>query len=183
MNIVSLRDFKKDKNVRARNVIIIIMWEIANFLVLENWLCTFYSFKRFVLKAFGAKIGRDVIVKQGVSIKYPWKLKIGDYSWIGEGVWIDNIVSVEIGSNVCISQGAYICTGNHDWSKKDFPLTAKAIVIEDGVWVGAKAIVCPGITLKNHSVITAGSVVTTDTEPYKIYQGNPAKPIKERKIK
>jgi len=183
MNAISLKDFKKDKNVRARNVIIIIMWEIANFLVLENWLCTFCSFKRFVLKAFGAKIGRDVIVKQGVGIKYPWKLKIGDYSWIGEGVWIDNIVSVEIGSNVCISQGAYICTGNHDWSKKDFPLTAKAIVIEDGVWVGAKAIVCPGITLKNHSVITAGSVVTTDTEPYKIYQGNPAKPIKERKIK
>ena len=182
MNTISLKYFKKDKSIRGRNLLVFILWEITNFFILKNWLCTSYSFKRFILRLFGAKLGKDVIIKQGVNIKYPWKLKIGDYSWIGEEVWIDNIENIEIGANVCISQGVYLCTGNHDWDKKHFPLVAKGIVIEEGVWIGAKAIICPGIKCRSHSVLTIGSMAVHNLEPYKVYQGNPAVCKKDRVI-
>ena len=75
-----------------------------------------------------------------------------------------------------------MCTGNHNYKKQSFDLIVKPIIIEDGVWVGAKAVVCPGVTLRTHSVITAGSVVTKNTEPYTIYQGNLAVQVKKRII-
>lgn len=134
------------------------------------------------MRFFGARIGRDVRLKPSINVKYPWHLEIGDYTWIGEKVWLDSLALIRIGKNVCISQGAYLCTGNHDYNKETFDLIINPIIIEDGVWVGAKATICPGVTLKTHSVITAGSVVTKDTEPYTIYRGNPAEPIRKRII-
>lgn len=163
-------------------MIIECLWEVVSFLVMKNPLCVGSGLKRCVLKLFGAKIGKGVVIKQGVKIKYPWKLSVGAYSWIGEDVWLDNIVDISIGEHVCLSQGVYCCTGNHDWSKIDFPLVTKPIIIEDGVWVGAKAVVAPGICLKTHSVIALASVVVSDTQAYQIYQGNPAVNIKQRII-
>jgi len=141
-----------------------------------------YQLKSALLAMFGAKIGKNIVIKPEVYIKYPWFLTIGDSSWVGEKAWIDNLGKVVIGNNVCISQGAYIATGNHNYKKEAFDLIVKDVTIEDGVWVGAKAIVCPGVTLKTHSVITIGSVITHDTNPYTVYQGNPAAAIRERKI-
>lgn len=181
MQTVSLKKFKQHKDLRG-NFFRAVLWELAGFLFLRNPLCIFSPFKCFVLTVFGASIGVGVVIKQGVQIKYPWKLTVGDDSWIGEGVWIDNIVPVEIGKNVCLSQGAYLCTGNHDWTKHDFPLVAKTIVIEDGVWVGAKAIVAPGVRMCSHSIVTAGSLLAKDSQPYKIYTGNPAIYVKDRII-
>jgi len=132
------------------------------------------------LQLFGAKIGKGVLIKQQVQIKFPWKLSIGDYSWIGERVWLDNLAQVDIGPNVCISQGAYIFTGNHDYKKTAFDLIIKPVAIENGAWVGAKAVVCPGVTVGSHAVLTAGSVATGDLEAYGIYQGNPAARVRER---
>jgi len=97
-------------------------------------------------------------------------------------VWIDNLAKVEIGDNVCISQGAYLLTGNHNYKEETFDLIVKEIIIEDGVWIGAKSIVCPGVRLKTHSILTVGSVLTSDAEEYTIYQGNPAKSIRKRII-
>jgi putative colanic acid biosynthesis acetyltransferase WcaF len=110
-------------------------------------------------------------------------LEIGDHSWIGESAWLDSLAPIIIGDNVCISQGAYICTGNHDWSDTSFCLSVKRVIVEEGAWIGAKAVVLPGITIASHSIITAGSVIARDTEPYMIYSGNPATKIRERKIK
>ncbi len=135
-----------------------------------------------LLKLFGAKIGKGVVIKPYVKIKYPWKLKIGNYTWIGEQVWIDNLGEVKIGNNVCISQGAMLLCGNHNYKKVTFDLIVRGIVIEDGAWVGAKAVVCPGVVVKSHTVITVGSIVIQSTEPYSIYQGNPATKIRERII-
>jgi putative colanic acid biosynthesis acetyltransferase WcaF len=141
-----------------------------------------YKTKVIFLKLFGAKIGRGVIIKPCVNIKYPWFLAIGDNVWIGEDAWIDNLCNVTIGNNVCISQGAYIFTGSHNYKKESFDLIMSPVTIEDGVWIGAKAIICLGVTLRSHSVVTAGSVVTKDTEMYAIYQGNPAQFIRKRTI-
>lgn len=133
-----------------------------------------------LLHLFGAKIGKGVVIKSGVNIKYPWNLSIGDYSWIGENVWIDNLVQVTVGSNVCISQGAMLLCGNHNYKRQTFDLIVKPIVIEDGVWVGAQSTVCPGVTMHSHSVLSVGSIASKDLMPFSIYRGNPAVKVVER---
>lgn len=116
-------------------------------------------------------------------VKYPWLLEIGDDTWIGEDVWLDNLALIRIGSNVCISQGAYLCTGNHDWTDPAFGLMVRPITISDGAWIGAKAILGPGVQVAEGAVAAAGSVVTGDLAAYTIHAGNPAVPVKTRKIR
>jgi putative colanic acid biosynthesis acetyltransferase WcaF len=140
------------------------------------------GFKIFLLRLFGAKIGRSVVVKPHVNIKYPWRLTIADNVWIGEYVWIDNLANVSIASNVCISQGAMLLCGNHNYKKASFDLIVGDIILEEGVWIGAKAIVCPGVTCKSHSVLAVNSVAVGTLESFSFYQGNPAKKTKERVI-
>ena len=132
---------------------------------------------------FGAKVGSVVVVKPSVSVKYPWFLSVGDNCWIGEGVWIDNLSQVTIGNNVCLSQDSYLLTGSHNYKKETFDLILGEIILEDGVWIGAKAVVCPGVICKSHSVLSVGSVATQDLEEYGIYQGNPAVLKRKRQIK
>jgi len=158
------------------------LWYLFNRIFLKTYIPYPSKLKILILKIFGAKIGKNVVIKPNVNIKYPWFLEIGDNVWIGEDVWIDNLAKVKIGNNVCISQGAYILTGNHNYKKETFDLILKDVLIEDGVWIGAKCILCPGITVKSHSVLTVGSVLTTSTEEYTIYRGNPAVPIRKRII-
>lgn len=131
---------------------------------------------------FGAVIGKGVVIKPRVNIKYPWNLSIGEHSWLGEGVWIDNLGKVIIGSNCCVSQGALLLCGNHNYRKSTFDLMVGDITLENGVWIGAKAMVCPGVVCHSHAVLTAGSIATASLEAYKIHSGNPAVPVKERSI-
>jgi putative colanic acid biosynthesis acetyltransferase WcaF len=159
-----------------------IAWYISNVIFFINPLIPVSGIKKSILKLFGAQIGKGVVLKPGINVKYPWKLIIGDYSWIGEKVWIDNLANIEIGKNCCLSQGAMLLTGNHNFASATFDLSVKGIKLEDGVWIGAQAIVCPGITCYTHSVLAVQSVATKDLEAYKIYQGNPAGFVKERII-
>jgi putative colanic acid biosynthesis acetyltransferase WcaF len=156
-------------------------WYLTNALFFNSSF-PFIGIKHFILRFYGAKVGKGLIIKNHVNIKYPWYLNIGDHCWIGEKVWIDNLAPVLIADNVCISQGAMLLTGNHNYKKETFDLMVGEIKIEKGVWIGAKSIICPGLTLKSHSVISVGSVLTQNTEPYYIYQGNPAQKIKQRII-
>lgn len=158
------------------------LWYTVNVLFVINPLNPFSGPRVFLLRLFGAKIGRGVIIKPNVNIKYPWKLSVGDHTWIGEKVWIDNLSRVAIGSNVCISQGAMLLTGNHNYSTSTFNLIVLPIVLEDGAWIGAGSAVCPGVTAFTESVLTVGSVATGDLGAYGIYQGNPATRIRERVI-
>jgi putative colanic acid biosynthesis acetyltransferase WcaF len=158
------------------------LWYFTNVFFFINPLNPVVSLKRGLLKLFGATVGQGVIIKPGVNIKYPWKLSIGDHTWIGEGVWIDNLAPINIGKSVCISQGAMLLTGNHNYTSTTFDLMVKPINLEDGAWIGAKALVCPGVTCKTHSVLSALSVANRNLEPYAIYQGNPANLIKQRVI-
>ena len=157
-------------------------WYFVNVLFFINPLNPSSGIKRTLLRLFGARIGRGVVLKPGINIKYPWKLAIGDYSWIGEKVWIDNLAFVGIGKDVCISQGALILTGNHDYTKSTFDLSVKEIVLEDGVWIGTRAMVCPGVVCASHAVLTAASIATSNLDAYKIYRGNPAVYIRDRVI-
>ncbi len=135
-----------------------------------------------MLKVFGARIGKGVVIKPVVNIKYPWKLSIGNNSWIGEGVWIDNLSDVMIGSNVTVSQGAVLLTGSHDHTKETFDFLSSPIILEDGVWIGAKAMVFGGVTCHTHSILGMNSVAEKNLNAYVIYKGNPAVPVIERNI-
>jgi putative colanic acid biosynthesis acetyltransferase WcaF len=158
------------------------LWYPVNVLFFRSGLNPFSGLKVMLLRLFGAGIGQGVVVKPCVNIKYPWILIVGDHSWIGEEVWIDNLAQVRIGSNVCISQRAMLLCGNHNFRKSSFDLMVSPITLEDGVWIGAGSIVCPGVTCHSHAVLSVGSVATHDMEAYSVYQGNPAAKIRDREI-
>lgn len=157
-----------------------LIWYVINAVVFDSWLLPWSPLKRGLLRTFGAQIGASVVIKPRVNIKYPWRLAVGDNSWIGEGVWIDNLVRVSIESNVCLSQGAYLLTGNHDYRDPKFGLLTGEIVIEEGAWVGAKAIVGPGTRMGREAVLVAGSVLSSDAQAGGVYRGNPATWVRSR---
>jgi putative colanic acid biosynthesis acetyltransferase WcaF len=160
-----------------------LLWYVCNALFFLNPFFPFSYPKVFLLRLFGARIGRGVVIKPRVNIKYPWKLIVGDYSWIGEQVWIDNLDEVKVGNNVCISQGAMLLCGNHHYKKSAFDLIVQPIQLEDGVWIGARAVVTPGVNCESHSILTVNSVANGTLTAYGIYQGNPAIKIRDRVIK
>lgn len=159
------------------------LWYFINAMFVRASWNPFMSIKIWLLKAFGAKIGKGLVIKNNVCVKFPWKLEIGDNVWLGEGVWIDNLDNVFIGSNVCISQGAMLLTGNHDYTVYNMPYRNAPIRIVDGAWIGAKAVVCPGVNVNANAILTVGSVATKDMEENGIYQGVPAKMTRLRHIK
>ncbi len=180
--LVKLSQYDNSWYQPGRNRLIRGVWYVINSFFLQNSLNPSSKLKSILIRLFGAKVGRGVVLKPSINVKYPWHLEIGDFTWIGEGVWIDSLGKITIGSNCCISQGAYLCTGNHDWADPAFGLIVKPIIVEDGSWIGAGATILPGVTIKTHSIVTVGSVVSRDTEPYVIYSGNPATPVKNRMI-
>ena len=157
------------------------LWFLVNAIFLQSKLNPFSGFKVLLLRLFGAKIGEWVVVKPGVNIKYPWKLEVGNHVWIGEGVWIDNLDDIVIGNNVCVSQGAMLLCGNHNYKKSTFDLMIGTIIIEDGVWIGAKSIVTQNVVCESHSVLSVNSVASSNLESYTIYRGNPAIKVGDRK--
>lgn len=158
-----------------------LLWYFCSALFFRSGIIPFSAVLVWILKLFGAKIGRDVRIKPFIYIKYPWKLELGDHSWLAE-CFIENLAPVIIGKNCCVSQNATLMTGNHNYKSVNFDLITKAIVLEDGAWIGANAIVCPGVTAYSHSVLAVGSVANKDLEAYCIYQGNPAVKVRVREL-
>ena len=168
----NLKEYIKPKSSqRGKNIIIEGLWIfffkpiVSSFIPGSKW-------RKLILIFFGAKIGKTVRLSSGLKIKMPWKLLIGDYCWIGEDAWIDNIAPVKISENVCISQGVYLCTGNHNFKKPSFDLTSKPITIKSNVWIGAKSIIWPGYTIGSGSVITIGSIVKENIPKDCIFKNN-----------
>jgi len=159
----------------------VFLWYFTDTLIFRSGIVPFSVVLVAILKLFGANIGRDVRVKPFVHIKYPWRLTLGDHSWLAD-CYIENLAPVIIGKNVCVSQQAMLLTGNHNFKKSTFDLLTDKIVLEDGVWIGARAVVCPGVTCKSHSVLAVNSVATKDLDAYSIYQGNPAVKVRDRVI-
>jgi putative colanic acid biosynthesis acetyltransferase WcaF len=128
----------------------------------------------FWLRLFGARIGRGVIVRAGVNIHFPWRLEVGDHVWIGEDAMLLSLAPIRIGSNVCISQRAMLCTGSHEFRKETFDLVTRPVVVEEGAWIAAQAFVGPGVTVGAGSVVAAGAVVVRDVPAGHRARGNPA---------
>jgi putative colanic acid biosynthesis acetyltransferase WcaF len=157
-------------------------WFLIKGAVFMNPLFPFMGVKLTLLRWFGAKVGKDVVIKTSVNIKFPWNLTIGNNVWLGERVWIENQGHVKLDDSVCLSQGATLMTGNHNYKKATFDLMVAPIHLQHGVWIGCNALVCPGLTIGEHAVLTVGSVAVKDLEPFGIYTGNPCVKTKQRQI-
>ena len=179
---VDLSRFSPGEFERGAGVVKEAFWLLVSLFLFK--LCPFSlsALKCAVLRAFGAKIGRGVTIKPQVKITFPWKLTVGDHVWLGEECWLLNLEQIVIGSHVCISQRAFLCTGSHDYKRSTFDLITRKITLENGAWIGAGGWVGPGVTVGAHAVLTAGSVAGKNLEANGIYQGNPAVRIKERVI-
>lgn len=182
MEHVRLSTYNNDSYHPGRSAAWRLIWFFFGLPLLRSHWLPFSGLRVRLLRAFGARIGTGVVIKPGVRVKYPWRVTIGDDCWIGEDCWIDSIADVRIGSDVCLSQGSYLCTGNHDWSDPGFRLMEQDITIENGAWVGAKAIICPGVVVAEGSVVGAGSVASRRIPAHEIHAGNPAKFIRKREL-
>ncbi len=159
-----------------------LLWYFVNHLVFNHGLLPLNGLKCMLLRLFGAQVGKGVVVKPSVNIKYPWRLSIGDYVWIGEKVWIDNLGNVSIGNHACLSQDCLLICGNHNYKSEKFDLMVGDISIGEGAWIGTRSVVCPGVRVGAHAVLSAGSTASSDLDAWTIYRGNPALAVKARKF-
>lgn len=150
------------------------LWVLAGGLFLRSAFPWPSAVRVAVLRAFGARVGSGVFVREAVYVSFPWRLEVGDHVWIGEGVGILSLATVRIESNVCISQRAYLCTGSHDHRRADFPLRTAPITLRAGCWIAAAAFIGPGVEVGAGAVVSAGSVVTRDVPAGAVVRGNPA---------
>ncbi|WP_339865810.1 WcaF family extracellular polysaccharide biosynthesis acetyltransferase [uncultured Algoriphagus sp.] len=132
------------------------------------------SLKVQILRLFGAKIGFGLVIKPRVNIHFPWKLVVGDNVWIGEEAFLLNFELLTIGNNVCLSQRAFLCGGNHDYRDPAMKYRNGPITLDNGCWVGASVFVGPDVVIGMDSVIAAGSIITKSIPENSIFRGNPA---------
>ena len=177
-----LNTFKLPQNFRGRNAFVVQLWWLVQSILFSNSPQFMYGFRRFLLRLFDAKIGKNVIIRPTAKITYPWKISIGDFSMIGDDVVLYSLGEIEIGKNVVISQKSYICAASHDYLKSDFPIFAKKVTIEDQCWLATDVFVAPGITIGKGTVVGSRSSVYKDLPSNKVCIGNPAKIIRERKV-
>ena len=159
-----------------------LLWVLTRCIFFQNSFPWPSELRVELLRSFGAKIGKGVVIRANVNVSFPWRLTISDNVCIGEEVGILSLAPVTIGSNVCISQRAYLCTGSHDFRRDDFKLKTAPIIIENETWIAASAFIGPGVTIGKGSVVSASAVVTRNVPANSFVQGNPAEISEKREI-
>jgi putative colanic acid biosynthesis acetyltransferase WcaF len=176
----NLNIYKTPKDFRGKSKIIVQLWWLVQSTLFALSPQIMYGWRRFLLRIFGAKIGKSVIIRSSVKITYPWKVKIGDYSWVGDDVVLYSLGDIEIGKNTVVSQRCYICTGSHHYNSKSFEIYAKKITIGNKCWLATDVYVAPSVTISDFTIVGARSSVFKDLPTNKVCIGNPAKPFKDR---
>jgi len=176
----NLKTFKVPKGFRGKSKILVQLWWIVQGTLFRLSPQFMYSWRRLLLRPFGANIGKNVLIRSTVKILYPWNLTIGDWSWIGDGVTLYNMAEINVGENCVISQNSYLCTGSHDHTKQSFDIFANPINIQDEVWIAADVFIAPGVIIGTGTVVGFRSTVYKDLPPKMICYGSPAKAIKSR---
>lgn len=155
-----LRGFTGRNYDKGRPVAVQALWFAVSHLVFQKWWCP-SRVRVEILRRFGAHVGERVLIRQRVRVHWPWKLRIGSDVWIGEGAWLLNLEEISIGDNVCISQEAFLCTGSHDPRSPTMEFDNAEVVVHDGAWVGARALVLRGSTIEQQEVVPAAGTVRT----------------------
>lgn len=166
-----------------KNRVARLIWAIIYTLFFQSSPRPFYEWRSFLLRCFGAKIGKGCHVYPKARIWAPWNLVMADYAGMADDVNCYSMAIVSLGTKVVVSQGTYLCTGTHDYEDPSFQLYAKPISISDNVWLCAESFIHPGVTIGEGSVIGARSVVTKDMPAWTVCAGNPCKPIKPRIVR
>lgn len=175
-----LSRFRLPAGFRGRPAIAVQLWWLVQATLFHGSPQFTYGFRRWLLRCFGAKVGRGVVIRPSVTITYPWKVIIGDHAWVGDNVVLYSLGEIEIGANAVVSQSSYLCTGDHDYSQPDFPIHARKIAIGPEAWVASDVFVAPGVTIGQGAVIGARSSVFKDMPAGMVCFGYPCVPIKKR---
>jgi len=175
-----LSRFKLPPNFRGRSSSVVQTWWMVQWFLFRPSPQALYGFRHALLRLFGAKIGRKVLIRPTVWITYPWKITIGDYSWIGDEVVLYSLGEINIGSHTAISQRSYLCAAAHDYTQPAFDIYAQPVTIGNQVWVATDVFIAPGITIGDGTVVGARSAVFSDLPAGMICYGNPARPVRPR---
>lgn len=175
-----LASFRLPEGFRGRSAIVVQIWWIVSALLFRPSPQVLYGWRRFLLRLFGARIGRGVILRPSVRVTYPWKLTIDDNAWVGDRVELYTLGEIHIGHDAVVSQGTYLCTGTHDPRDPSFPISAHPIVVEPEAWIAAEAFVLPGRRIGRAAVVAARAVVTTDVPEEAVVAGHPARIVSTR---
>jgi putative colanic acid biosynthesis acetyltransferase WcaF len=157
----SLRDFTGEGRDRGVPFLVFVLWLLVSRCLTMHWWCP-NQLRVLVLRGFGARIGTGTLIRHSVKIDWPWKLEIGNDTWIGESTWIINAEPVVIGSNTCISQGVLLCSGSHDRFSPTLEFDNAPIVIGDSVWICTRATILRGVRVGDGVTIGATALVTGD---------------------
>jgi putative colanic acid biosynthesis acetyltransferase WcaF len=182
MEYQRLDKFSLPENFRGRSAVIVQLWWLVQS-SLFAWSPQFlYGWRRFLLRLFGARIGKSVHIRPSARVTYPWKVSIGNYSWVGDEVVLYSLGSIEIGAHTVVSQKSYLCTGSHDYTRSSFDIFAESIRIGSQVWIASDVFVAPGVTIGDGTVVGLRSFVLHDLPGGKICFGHPAVVVKDRPI-
>lgn len=175
-----LRRFRLPKGFRGRSAIIVQLWWLVQATLFRGSPQICYGWRRWLLRRFGARVGRGVLIRPTVEITYPWKLTIGDYSWVGDGAVLYTLGEIYLGAHSVVSQRSYICTGSHEPESLAFAIFARPVRIGAECWLAADVFVAPGVSIGDGTVVGARSSVFDDLPPGMICRGAPARPVRRR---
>lgn len=178
--IQDLRRFRMPGGFRGRSAVSVQLWWLVQSTLFRWSPQIAYGFRRWLLRRFGAQVGKGAVIRPSVTITYPWKVRIGDYAWVGDDVVLYSLGEIEIGAHSVVSQGSYLCAGDHDYTQAEFPIRARKIVIGSESWVAAHVFVAPGVNIGRRAVVGARSTVFRDMPAGMVCFGNPCKPVKRR---
>ncbi|MFB8791202.1 MAG: hormogonium polysaccharide biosynthesis acetyltransferase HpsU [Potamolinea sp.] len=181
--LVDLRQYDQSKYNRGRPNWFVFLWWLVQAIAFPVSPHTFNSFRRWLLRLFGAKIGTGVIIRPTARFTYPWKVEIGEYSWIGDDVVFYSLDEIRIGSHCIISQKCYLCTGSHDIQDPAFSLKISPITVGNGVWIATDCFIAPGIKIGANAVIGARSSVFSNIPELQVCWGTPALPRYQRELR
>ncbi len=175
-----LDHFRLPTGFRGRSSVVVQLWWLVQSTLFAMSPQFMYNWRRILLRLFGAKVGKDVLIRPSARITYPWKVTLGDRVWVGDYVELYSLGEIEVCSDVVISQRSYLCAATHDYSRPSFDMIARKITIRDQVWIATDTFVAPGVTIGEGALIGARSSVFHDMPAGMICFGNPAKPVKPR---
>lgn len=177
---IRLDQYNQDGYSRGRNGLVILLWWFIQGTLFRFSLHPMYKWRNFLLRLFGAKVGKGVQIRSSAKFTYPWKVEIGDFSWIGDNVEFYSLDQIAVGRHCVVSQKSYLCTGSHDMNDPRFGLITKPIRIEDGAWIASDVFLYPGVSIGEMAVVAARSTVTKFVPANEVHAGSPAKFIKHR---
>lgn len=178
--VQDLSSFVLPKHFRGRSALFVQFWWLVQSTLFRWSPQVLYGWRRWLLRGFGARIGKGVLIRPTVEITYPWKLTVGDWSWVGDNVTLYTLGEVHIGENAVVSQHCYICSASHDYTLPTFDIYDNPVHIGSEAWVAAGVFIAPGVHIGRGAVVGARSVVLGDIPEMMVCVGYPAKPIRPR---